>query len=486
MEESCGARMVKKRAPAPRREGHVGSRSVGVRLSEAITSGLRLEASAYSIEARQAVAELHACPHPVRPIIGEEGLATRAHNATRFSRVYVGEERGVPFLSSSDIIGLRPERGNFLSRKQTPKLEQLLIAPWTVLVSRSGTIGNVSLASPRMEGWALSEDAIRIETGERDTAGYIAAFLRSRWGRSQLVGLTYGSVIQHIEPHHLGSVWVPELPAIKRIAIGRNFVDAALKRDLANEKLDEADARLVAALNLPSLPAASRGPVVGKVAASELNGRFDATFHDPIARSIAVDVARTGFQVLRLKDPALTTAVNAVTKFRKRVYVPKGGIPLLSSKQLFQVDPIELKGLARGAHEDDLDEIALASNMIAITCSGTIGRVQIIPRYMNGWAANQHALRVTAVDSETAGYLYAWLASSFGQCLLRRYSYGSVIVEIDRHMLADIPVPLLPAPQRQRIGQLVMDANDLRDDAWSLERSALALLHKEIDPEPVR
>ena len=32
-----------------------------------------------------------------------------------------------------------------------------------------------------------------------------------------------------------------------------------------------------------------------------------------------------------------------ITKFRKRVYVPKGGIPFLSSKQLFQIDPIDVK-----------------------------------------------------------------------------------------------------------------------------------------------
>ena len=82
-------------------------------------------------------------------------MCQEAHNGTRFARVYVGEVNGIRFLSSSDIIGLRPERGNYLSRKHTPKLNLLTIQPWMVLVSRSGTIGNVSLASPRMAGWAL-------------------------------------------------------------------------------------------------------------------------------------------------------------------------------------------------------------------------------------------------------------------------------------------------------------------------------------------
>lgn len=163
--------MVKTARAHSQGKAHLASRSVGVRLTEVMGAGLRLEASAYALEARQAIAELQACPHPLKAVLGEGGVCQDAHNGARFPRVYVGETNGVPFLSSSDIIGLRPERGNYLSRKHTPKLEQLLIQPWTVLVSRSGTIGNVSLASPRMAGWVLSEDAIRITAPDRDTAG---------------------------------------------------------------------------------------------------------------------------------------------------------------------------------------------------------------------------------------------------------------------------------------------------------------------------
>ncbi|MFM0181776.1 hypothetical protein PQR52_25135 [Paraburkholderia aspalathi] len=480
MEEIGGAGMVKAAAKSAQHKEHLGSRSIGVRLSEVVGAGLRLEASAYALEARRAVAELHACPHQMKPLLGSLGFCQRAHNGTRFPRIYVGEAKGVPFLSSSDIIGLRPERGNFISRKHTPKLELLVIEPWMVLVSRSGTIGNVALAGPRMAGWALSEDAIRIIAPDAETAGYITAFLRSHWGRDQLRGLTYGSVIQHIEAHHLTSVEVPDLPALRRTEIGRAFVGAVLKRDEANDKLDEAGVRFCQALGLPPLPVQQGGPIVSAVRASEWSGRLEASYHNPNARWLERHLRAIGLPVLPLHSERLTTAVRAVTKFRKRVYVPHGGIPLLSSKQLFQIDPIEQKGLARGAHESDMEEIALATNMVAITCSGTVGRVQIIPEYMNGWAANQHALRITAVDSETAGYLYAWLSTPYGQALLSRYSYGSVIVEIDRFMAGEIPVPVLPADERKHIGRLVLAANRLRDEAWRMEQTALAALRKEI------
>lgn len=457
-----------------------GSRSVGVRLSEILASGIRLEASAYALEARKALAELDSSSHGTVPLLGSNGPGIGAHNGTRFPRVYVKESYGVPFLSSSDIIGLRPERGVYISRKHTPSLEKLLIKPWTVLLSRSGTIGNVSLATPRMQGWALSEDVIRISAQDPDNAGFICAFLRSHWGRSQTRGHTYGSVVQHIEVQHLKQIRIPNLPSIQRIAIGRAFVDAAVKRDEANEKLDRAHLELHSVLNVPALPDVKGGPATGTIRASNWATRLDASYHNPTAQWVISQLTSNGYSLTKLSDPVLTKEIKAVTKFRKRVYIPFGGIPLLSSKQLFQIDPIDRKGLAKGAHTSDMDEIELQTNMVMVTCSGTNGKVQIVPRYMSGWGASQDALRVVGVDDITAGFIYAWLSSDLGQCLLKRHQYGSVITHLDRNMLSSVIVPFLDEVQRTLIGKLVIEANELRDEAWNLEQKALAQLKKEI------
>jgi type I restriction enzyme S subunit len=52
---------------------------------------------------------------------------------------------------------------------------------------------------------------------------------------------------------------------------------------------------------------------------------------------------------------------------------------MLNSKQLMQLDPIDMKHLAKGPHAKDVPEIALQREMVTVSCSGTIGRVQIIP-----------------------------------------------------------------------------------------------------------
>jgi type I restriction enzyme, S subunit len=449
--------------------------STTIKLSDIFNAGLRLEASAFSTEARNAVTALETSGLKLTQVYGVNGLCQGGYYPHRFKRLYVSPEKGIPFLSSSEIISIRPDTNNFVSRNYTSKLERLLPEKWDILVSRSGTIGNIGLATETFIGKALSEHAIRLQADNPETAGYVAAFLRSHYGRPQLIQGTYGSVVNQIEPEHLQRVLIPDLPPIRRIAIGQLMCKAVELRDEANRLLDEADRLLHDRLNLPYLNTISSTSkqTISKVKASQLMGRFEASFHDPVAIAAEQQLHKLGIEITTVGDPRVTQEVRAITKFRKRTYVEKGGIPLLSSKQLFQIDPIDVKRLAKGAHTKDLPEIQLQENMIAVTCSGTIGRVQIIPKYMADWTANQHANRLLASLEMNAGYLYAWLSSDYGYYLMTRHAYGSVILEFDRQMLASVQIPLPEAKIQDEIGNLVLKANQLRDEAWRNEQEAI-------------
>jgi type I restriction enzyme S subunit len=460
--------------------------STTIRLSEVFNAGVRLEASAFSIEAHNAVTALENSGLQLIPLYGNGGLCQEAHNAFRFKRIYVTAERGVPFLSSSEIISFQPRLAGYLSRKRTRNLDQLIIKKWDVLVSCSGTIGNVGLATDTLASKALSQDAIRLRTQDADTAGYVAAFLRSRYGRPQLTQATYGSVIVHIEPEHLTRVLIPNLHAIRRIEIGRQMCKAGELRDEANWLLDEANRLLHQRLNLPYLDSIASDrdqSSTTTIKASRWMGRLEGSFHDPVALAAEDQLRDLAVKVTTIGDARVTREIRAITKFRKRVYVEKGGIPLLSSKQIFQVDPVDVKKLAKGAHTKDLPEIQLEENMIAVTRSGTIGRVQIIPAYMAQWTASEHATRFLAASDMNPGYLYAWLASDYGYCLITRHSYGSVILEVDKEMFSSVPIPIPEPSIRDEIGNLVLEANALRDKAWHNEQDAINKLENLIAKE---
>lgn len=441
----------------------------------------RLEASAYGIEARNAKQKIKQSGLDFKSLLGPDGLSQDAHNAFRFRRIYVDSKHGVEFLSSSDIINLLPKSDRFISKKLTKGLNQLIVHPWEVLISRSGTIGNVALSGKTIAGKAVTEDVIRVSISERILAGYIAAFLRGEFGRPQLVGMSYGSVVTHIEPEHLERIIVP-VPSDEQVDdIGTLMLNATEKWDEANQLLNEADSLLHEKLSLSYVEPETNEKTYRVINLENLLDRFEGGFHSRVVKQAELNLAACPHPITTVGDERVSAEIRAITKFRKRLYVPKGGIPLLNSKQLFQIDPINRKAIAKGAHLKDLPEIQLAENMIVVTCSGTVGKVQIVPAYMAEWTASQDAHRVFSSNSMNAGYVYAWLASDYGQVFLKRNTYGSVILHIDIDQLADVPIPLPASEVRDEIGNLVLKANSLRNEAWLNERAAIKKIENLIE-----
>jgi type I restriction enzyme S subunit len=99
---------------------------------------------------------------------------------------------------------------------------------------------------------------------------------------------------------------------------------------------------------------------------------------------------------------------------------------------------------------------------------------------MEGWTANQHSIRIIPSGKTNPGFLYAWLASDYGYVLTTRFSYGSVILEFDRDMLGQTFIPRVSREIQNKIGDLILRANDLRDIAWNKEQEAIKLLEKSI------
>ena len=111
-------------------------------------------------------------------------------------------------------------------------------------------------------------------------------------------------------------------------------------RDEANQLLDEADRLLHERLNLPYLKdiaPSGNASAIAKVKASQLMGRLEDSFHDPVAIAAEKQLSELSVQVTKVGDSKVTKEIRPITRFLKRTYVEKGGIPLLSSKQLFQL-----------------------------------------------------------------------------------------------------------------------------------------------------
>ena len=458
-----------------------------VALSDVVARGKRLEASVFDVEAKQAYMLLTHGKYPAVNLISKNGPVEKAYYGGRLNRHYVDETEpgAVGFLGSSEMLDCKPEPVKFMLNDV--KTTDVRVKQGVVLISRSGTIGNVTYVGNTLSKFFVSEHAIRIEC--KDFPGYVYAFLKTKIGKLIVCSTQYGAVIQEIEPEHLATVPIPDAPTMLKKKIHDLIVRSYELRDESNDLIDQATALLIGELKLPDIDAFDVGlykkaaPVgTFSVRLSEMSGRLDASYHVPIVDAIIEHLKRYAEEVTTVGDPRISREVILPGRF-KRVYVDEGyGRVFIGGKQLYELDPTNKKYLSNVHHGDRISrQLELHENMTLITCSGTIGKVALVGKHWENWTANQHIIRILPASEDIAGYLNIFLASDYGKVLITRFTYGSVVDEIDDNHVRQIAIPLLKNHTVQKkINDLALEANEKRYQAYLLEQEALQIMDRDV------
>lgn len=184
---------------------------------------------------------------------------------------------------------------------------------------------------------------------------------------------------------------------------------------------------------------------------SNIKNRVDASYHVPIVDEIVEHFNKYAEEVTTIKDSRISKSVILPGRF-KRVYVDEGhGRVLLGGKQIYELDPSNKKYLSTSKHDKRIvEQLEISENTTLITRSGTIGKVALVPKHWEDWAASEHIIRVVPTNDDIAGYLNVFLASEYGHQLITRFTYGSVVDEIDDNHVCQIVIPLLKIMRYKR------------------------------------
>jgi type I restriction enzyme S subunit len=209
--------------------------------------------------------------------------------------------------------------------------------------------------------------------------------------------------------------------------------------------------------------------------------RLDGSFHLPIVDEIVKQFKKSNVDLTTIGDRRVSEKIILPGRF-KRVYVTEEyGVPFLSSGDILQFNPAQIKYLSPTYHGRRIrEQLSLHENMILVSCSGTIGNVVLTPKHFEGWTASQHVLRIVPSKKINPGYVYAFLASSYGKELVKRWTYGSVVDEIDDKQLAAVEFPLLSKTIRDEIGNLILEANKKWTEAYELEKATVSEVERNI------
>ncbi|MFI5570896.1 restriction endonuclease subunit S [Streptomyces sp. NPDC051740] len=151
----------------------------------------------------------------------------------------------------------------------------------------------------------------------------------------------------------------------------------------------------------------------------------------------------------------------------KRVYLTDSdhSVPFVGSKDMLIADFGALPRLRKtDALSRQLGYLKLRSGTTLISCSGfNAGRRSYVRPDMDGYWSSQDVLKVVPDEGRIQpGYLHAFLASRFGEALVKGKVYGSAVKHIEPHHIEDLPVPRFGDAVENEIHELVHGAAELR------------------------
>jgi len=461
-----------------------------VSIHRIISNECRLDASAYNMDVINAFKKVNNNPYGFCYLWHKEGLVQTAYYPGRYKRIYTESTNGIPFYLPSQLDEIYPKPTKYISNKTASLLKDDFIKDNTLLLSRSGTIGKCAISSKTIVNKLFSDDVIRISFKNDYDLGYTYAFLNTKIGLTILQSNNYGAVIDHIEPEHLRNIPIPNAPEEIRKRIHQLIVDSYDLRDRSNCNIDEAECMLYDELHLPKLSEIEcrqyeNGTGFNNfiIKASKLNERIDASYHLPIICEVLKLLPIYAKEVLRLGDKRLSKDIVLPGRF-KRIYLKKEyGLPFVGGKQLNTLGLDDVKYLSKGMLTEKFKYSSMIrTNDILISARGTIGTCQLVPTHWDGALISDNIIKIIHTDESNIGYVFCFLQSEIGKSLMQREISGSVVDVIEPQNLYNIPIPILKSNKIQKeINDLVLEANDLRYQAYLKEQEAISLMNDLLD-----
>ncbi|NIC05352.1 methylation-associated defense system restriction endonuclease subunit S MAD5 [Billgrantia bachuensis] len=443
--------------------------------------GHRLDCGPYmsgAMEAREILSQLPARKDHLQNLT--KGGMSGIINAGRITRLWVDDyQHGYPFLSSTDILQADLSTISHIAKSVARQNSQLLIKDRWTLITRSGSIGRMAYSRADMNGMACTEDVLRVIPDESKVKpGYIYAYLGTKFGLPIVTSGTYGSIITHLEPHHIADLPVPRLGAVEDEA-HELIQQAADLRTEASQLIAEQVKTLEEEIAGGTIAWEHNKPQAFSIEARTVSGfanRLDAFHHigfvgeaEKKANVPLIDIADVA---AALRPPIF-----------KRVHVQEGGYEFLGGADVMTMgQKSEDRISAKTKH---IDKFIVKQGQVLFQCVGQrygiFGRPTLANRNLIGKAVSEHQIRITPHDLKDAGYVFTYLATGFGLRFLLKNSSGTSIPVLQEDGARRIQIYWPDAKKRHQISAIAEKAWENRARAVELEEEARSLVERAIE-----
>ena len=119
-----------------------------------------------------------------------------------------------PYYTPSAILQERGESAKLFNMtlatdSQKKSINSVRVQRGDIVITRSGTVGRVTMITQRLHNSIVSDDLIRVIIADESKRFYVYAFLQSKEAYDQMIRNEYGAVQQHLEPQHIKDIIIP-------------------------------------------------------------------------------------------------------------------------------------------------------------------------------------------------------------------------------------------------------------------------------------
>ncbi|MCP4109303.1 MAG: N-6 DNA methylase [Desulfobacteraceae bacterium] len=380
-------------------------------------------------------------------------------------------EEGIPFIRGVDMKNGTVNFDNiiYINEMAHKLLWKSEIKPEMVLLSMSGTIGDVAIAS---KNWKYpvnsSQDIAKIDTNWLINPYFLYSFLLSKFGQNYLKREARGSVQQHVFLSQIEQLEIP-ISDISFVLQTENIVK------LAHSKLEEskityaaAENLLLEALDLKNFQPSHKNFNIKSFKDSFLNsGRLDSEYYqlkyEDFFNSLLYNAKIKNWKINRIEGISAPLKYGSSTKLK---YI-EDGVPFLRIADLTG-NVFEPKSLKYVSVQDALLEksATVKTNDVLISRSGTLGLSVIIPEFLNDSIYGSYFIRARPNQQKiNPRYLTLYLNSMAGKIQVEQANTGGVQTNLTIPVIENLKIITPPFEIQNQIVEKVQESLRLRQQS---------------------
>jgi restriction endonuclease S subunit len=398
-------------------------------------------------------------------------------NHSKISERFVSS--GVRYLRGQDLAEFFVSDNDpmYIPNEIYSKLKRSHIFYEDVLVSIVGTVGSVSIAAKPIDK-LTGNCKIAILHSEKIDPWFLAVFLHSKYGQSQIHRKVAGTVQTGIILKNLAKVIVPIFGEERQQAIKKIAIDAYKNQTDGKFLYMKAESLLLDELGIKDFHVHDDSSYIVNLSEIKSARRTDAEYFQPKYEKLLKEIQNKNLKPL-----------NYLVSMKKGIepgsdeYLDEGKLFIrVSNLSTHGINARDQKYLSNELYQSLRKDCEPKTGEILLTKDATPGIAYVLKEPIEG-IISSGILRIKIKDDVDTEYLALCINSIVGQMQIQRDAGGSIITHWKPEQIKRLQIPIFPKPTQQKIADLVRQSHEARRKSKELLEQAKKTVEQYIEDD---